>query len=108
MKWNVDPCPSIDFTQIWPSYRSTIFLQIARPIPLPGWRVATAPRRNIVKRSRDSSSSGSPSPLSVTQPFGKWFSLDGVHPTAAAHKVIANHIIAAINAKYGSTIPVAP
>jgi hypothetical protein len=49
-----------------------------------------------------------PSPLSVTQPFGKWFSLDGVHPNAAAHKVIANHIIAAINAKYASTIPAVP
>ena len=49
-----------------------------------------------------------PSPLSATQPFGKWFSLDGVHPNAAAHKVIANRIIAAINAKYGSTIPAVP
>jgi lysophospholipase L1-like esterase len=49
-----------------------------------------------------------PNPLYLSQPFGKWFSLDGVHPSALAHKLIANKIIAGINAKYGSTIPVVP
>jgi lysophospholipase L1-like esterase len=49
-----------------------------------------------------------PSPLSVSQPFGKWFSLDGVHPSAGAHKLIANRVIAAINAKYGSSISPVP
>ena len=34
-----------------------------------------------------------------TAPFGKWFSLDGVHPTEAAHTLIANHLIDAIKTK---------
>jgi lysophospholipase L1-like esterase len=49
-----------------------------------------------------------PSPLALTQPFGKWFSLDGVHLSALAHKLVANRVIAAINAKYGSSIPAVP
>jgi hypothetical protein len=49
-----------------------------------------------------------PSPLAVTQPFGKWFSLDGVHASALGHKLIANRVIAAINAKYGSSIAPVP
>jgi phospholipase/lecithinase/hemolysin len=32
------------------------------------------------------------------------FSLDGIHPTAAGHKAIADAFVAAINAKYGSTL----
>lgn len=43
-----------------------------------------------------------PSGLAITQPFGKWLSLDGVHPGALAHQLIANHVIDAINAKYGT------
>ena len=45
-----------------------------------------------------------PSPLATEQPFGKWFSRDGVHPNASAHLLIANHIIDAINATYGTTL----
>jgi hypothetical protein len=44
----------------------------------------------------------------LTQPtaaFGTYFSLDGVHPSAAAHVVIANGIIDVVNAKYGTSIP---
>jgi lysophospholipase L1-like esterase len=44
----------------------------------------------------------------LTQPtaaFGQFFSLDGVHPAAAAHVKIANGIIDAVNAKYGTNIP---
>jgi len=44
----------------------------------------------------------------LTQPaaaFGIYFSLDGVHPAAAAHVVIVNGIIDAVNAKYGKSIP---
>jgi lysophospholipase L1-like esterase len=37
--------------------------------------------------------------------FGTLFSLDGVHPAAAAHVVLANNIIDAINAKYGTSVP---
>jgi lysophospholipase L1-like esterase len=37
-------------------------------------------------------------------PFGRWISFDGVHPSGEAHVEIANLVIAAINAKYGTTI----
>jgi len=37
--------------------------------------------------------------------FGSYFSLDGVHPSAAAHRVIANLVIDAVNQTYGTTIP---
>jgi len=40
-----------------------------------------------------------------TAPFGIYFSLDGVHPAAAAHVLLANNIIDAINAKYGTSVP---
>jgi lysophospholipase L1-like esterase len=44
----------------------------------------------------------------LTQPaasFGIYFSLDGVHPAAAAHVLIANGIIDVVNAKYGTSVP---
>jgi phospholipase/lecithinase/hemolysin len=47
-------------------------------------------------------------PSSPSQPnvlFGSFFSLDGVHPSAAAHRVIADTLISAINVKYATTIP---
>ena len=34
------PCPARDSTQIRPPWRSTIFLQIARPMPVPGYSLA--------------------------------------------------------------------
>jgi lysophospholipase L1-like esterase len=37
-------------------------------------------------------------------PFGLYFSLDGVHPTGAAHILIANDLIAVINTKYATTL----
>jgi len=37
--------------------------------------------------------------------FGSYFSLDGVHPSAAAHRVIADLVIDAVNQTYGTTIP---
>jgi hypothetical protein len=43
--------------------------------------------------------------FSATAPFGTGMSLDGVHPNAAVHLIVANAIITAINAKYGSTLP---
>ncbi|HEY8105278.1 MAG TPA: hypothetical protein VIE46_04175, partial [Gemmatimonadales bacterium] len=39
--------------------------------------------------------------------FGQYFSLDGVHPSGAAHRVIADSLISAVNAKYATTIPFA-
>jgi hypothetical protein len=40
----------------------------------------------------------------VTAPFGNFFSRDGVHPTAASHKLVANALIQAINAKYSKSL----
>lgn len=39
--------------------------------------------------------------------FGPLFSLDGVHPSTAAHRLIADSLIAAVNRTYGSSIPFA-
>ena len=36
--------------------------------------------------------------------FGPLFSLDGIHPTAAGHKAIADAFVAAINAKFGTSL----
>ncbi len=36
--------------------------------------------------------------------FGPIFSLDGIHPNKAGHKIIADAFVAAINAKYGTTL----
>jgi lysophospholipase L1-like esterase len=49
-----------------------------------------------------------PNFASATQPFGPYITLDGIHPSAAAHVLIANGLIAAITAKYGVTIPTVP
>jgi hypothetical protein len=47
---------------------------------------------------------GSSLTSSISPPFGG-FSLDGVHPNARGYAYIANLFIQAINAKWGSTIP---
>jgi lysophospholipase L1-like esterase len=46
-----------------------------------------------------------PNLLEPTAAFGDFFSLDGIHPAAAAHVRIANDIIDVVNAKYGKSIP---
>lgn len=43
-----------------------------------------------------------------TAPFGKWVSLDGVHPTSASHVLITNYLVDAINAKYSTTLAKLP
>jgi hypothetical protein len=45
-----------------------------------------------------------PNLASGTATFGSWISLDGVHPSALAHRAFANHVINAINAKYGASV----
>jgi lysophospholipase L1-like esterase len=45
---------------------------------------------------------------SATATFGTLVSLDGIHPAAAAHKLIANDLIALINTKYGTTLTPVP
>jgi len=49
-----------------------------------------------------------PNLASTNQTFGTYFSLDGVHPSAAAHKLIANELIGVINAKYGTSVQLVP
>lgn len=44
----------------------------------------------------------------ATAPFGALFSLDGVHPSAVGQRLVANAVIAAINAKYSLQIPLVP
>jgi len=45
-----------------------------------------------------------PNFTSTTATFGPLISLDAVHPSGAAHQLIANEIITAINAKYGTKL----
>ncbi len=44
-------------------------------------------------------------PWGTDQPFGPLFSLDGVHPSSAAHEAVTDAAIAAINAEYDTSIP---
>jgi lysophospholipase L1-like esterase len=44
----------------------------------------------------------------ITGTFGSGMSLDGVHPGAAVQREIANALIPAINAKYGTTLALVP
>jgi phospholipase/lecithinase/hemolysin len=37
-------------------------------------------------------------------PFGNWISLDGVHPSSAAHRLITNYLIDAINKQYNTSL----
>ena len=46
--------------------------------------------------------------MTGVEPFGPYIGLDGIHPTAAGHRLIANDAIAAINATYGFEIPRIP
>lgn len=48
------------------------------------------------------------SPKATTQTYGTLISLDGVHPTAAAHKLIANDLITLINNKYQTKLALVP
>ena len=45
-----------------------------------------------------------PNFASATATFGPLISLDGVHPSGAAHTLIANELIAVINTKYATTL----
>jgi lysophospholipase L1-like esterase len=45
-----------------------------------------------------------PNFLSATQTFGSYITLDGIHPSALAHKLLANVLIQGINKKYGVAI----
>ncbi len=45
-----------------------------------------------------------PNLASTTQPFGQYFTLDGVHPSATTHLLIADSLVSVINAKYGTSL----
>jgi lysophospholipase L1-like esterase len=45
-----------------------------------------------------------PNFASATQTFGSYITLDGIHPSALAHKLLANVLIQGINTKYGVSI----
>jgi hypothetical protein len=46
--------------------------------------------------------------IQIEEPFGWALSLDGLHPSSATHVLVANALIVAINAKYGTSIPAIP
>ena len=46
--------------------------------------------------------------VAVRRPFGRAFSLDGIHPSVSAHKLIADTLRIVINGKYGTKIPAIP
>jgi lysophospholipase L1-like esterase len=48
---------------------------------------------------------GSTDPAALAAPFGTALSIDGIHPSASAHELVANALISAINANYGTSIP---
>lgn len=49
-----------------------------------------------------------PTPGFDTAPFGTALSRDGIHPSTATQRTIAQALQAAINARYGTTIPAIP
>ena len=49
-----------------------------------------------------------PNFLVPTAPFGKWISLDGIHPSSDAHKLLTNYLIEVINAKYSTSLTKLP
>ena len=46
--------------------------------------------------------------VAVRRPFGRAFSLDGVHPSSSSHRLLADTLRILINAKYGTAIPAVP
>jgi lysophospholipase L1-like esterase len=49
-----------------------------------------------------------PNFASTTATYGTLITLDGVHPSAATHKLIANELIGVINAKYATSLKPVP
>ncbi len=45
-------------------------------------------------------------PLTTPVTFGTLFTLDGVHPSALAHQLIADSVASTINAAYGTSLPI--
>ncbi len=66
------------------------------------------PNTTLLTLKNNGSIPAFPNLASTTQPFGQYFSLDGVHPSAAAHILIANDIITVINTKYATNLTALP
>jgi hypothetical protein len=49
-----------------------------------------------------------PNPNAVAAPFGTAVSRDGIHPSTSTHRLVAQALQAAINARYGTSIPAIP
>jgi GDSL-like Lipase/Acylhydrolase family len=49
-----------------------------------------------------------PAAAANASPFGSCFSNDGVHPSAAGHRLVANALIGVINAEYDTSLPLVP
>lgn len=43
--------------------------------------------------------------MSQNTPFGFALSRDGIHPSTSTHEAVAAALVQAINAKYGTSIP---
>jgi lysophospholipase L1-like esterase len=65
---------------------------------------------NVLLAAKKASGEIPPFPVfaSTNATFGPFISLDGVHPSGAAHKVIANELITTINAKYATSLQPVP
>lgn len=65
---------------------------------------------NVLLAAKKASGEIPPFPdlASTNATFGAFISLDGVHPAAAAHKLIANELIGVINTQYGTTLQTIP
>ncbi len=63
---NVDPAPGAEATVMSPPCRSTILLQMARPIPVPSYSPLACSRWNILK-IRSACRGSMPIPLSFTE-----------------------------------------
>ena len=46
--------------------------------------------------------------VAVRRPFGRAFSLDGVHLSASGHRILADTLRHVINSAYGTAIPAIP
>src|SRR5205085_5703245 len=62
--WNWLPSPSVEVTQMRPPWRSTTFLQMARPMPVPGYSPIVCNRWNSMKM-RSKYCGSMPMPLSA-------------------------------------------
>jgi lysophospholipase L1-like esterase len=71
-----------------------------------GWAYAD-PNAELVQLRQSGAVPLVPDLTNPVAPFGQYFSLDGVHPSAAGQALLADLIATAINAKYGTSLSTA-